>query len=53
MIKTEEENRVALAFVERLMDGDPAKDSHDGILLSHLADEIQAFETKTYDPHHH
>lgn len=46
IIKTEEENTVALTFVERLMDGDPAKDSKEGILLSLLADQIQEFEKR-------
>ena len=46
IIKTDEENRVALAFVERLMDGDPEKDSDEGKLLVLLAEAIQVFETK-------
>lgn len=47
-IQTEEENRVALAFIERLMEGDPKKDSERGMLLKLLAKEIQIFE-KRYD----
>lgn len=46
IIKTEKENRVALAFVERLMESDPEKDSKEGTLLSLLADEIQIFEKR-------
>jgi len=52
IIKNEEENGIALLFVERLMDGDPEKDSKEGLLLSLLAEEIQLFE-KRYDiPRH-
>jgi antitoxin component HigA of HigAB toxin-antitoxin module len=48
IIKTEEENKVALAFVERLMEDDPEKDSEEGKLLCLLADAIVIFE-KRYD----
>jgi antitoxin component HigA of HigAB toxin-antitoxin module len=48
IIKTEEENKVALAFVERLMEGDPEKDSKEGQLLNLLSDAIVVFE-KRYD----
>jgi hypothetical protein len=34
LIQTEEENRVALLFVERLMQGDPPRDSKEGNLPS-------------------
>lgn len=46
IIKTQEENEVALAFVERLMADDPEKDSKEGLLLSLLADQIQIFEKR-------
>lgn len=46
IIKTEQENKVALAFIERLMEGDPEKDSKEGQLLSLLSDEIQVFEKR-------
>ena len=46
IIKTEEENVVALAFVERLMDGDPEKGSKEGTLLTLLAEQIQTFEKR-------
>lgn len=48
IIKTEKENAIALAFVERLMDGDPTKNSKEGRLLRLLAEAIQIFE-KRYD----
>lgn len=48
IIKTDEENKVALAFLERLMDGDPEITSEEGKLLSLLADAIGIFEKK-YD----
>ncbi len=44
IIKTEEENSVALDFIQRLMEIDPEKDSKEGMLLSLLADEIVLFE---------
>lgn len=46
IIETEEENKVALAFVERLMDSEPEKGSEDGTLLSLLADKIVLFEKR-------
>jgi antitoxin component HigA of HigAB toxin-antitoxin module len=46
IIKTAKENKVALAFVERLMDGDPEKDSKEGKLLNLLAEVIQIFEKR-------
>jgi antitoxin component HigA of HigAB toxin-antitoxin module len=48
MIQTEEENRVALVFIERLMDSDPTRGSKQGQLLKLLAEEIEAFEKRTY-----
>lgn len=48
IIKTEEENKVALDFVERLMSSDPEKDSKEGKLLALLSEQIQTFE-KRYD----
>lgn len=48
IIKTEEENRVALAFVKRLMEGDPEKESEQGQLLNLLARQIQIFEKEHY-----
>lgn len=46
LIKTEEENKVALAFLERLMDEDPEKDSKEGRLLNLLVEHIQVFEKR-------
>jgi len=48
IIKTEKENKVALVLVERLMDGEPEKDSKEGQLLNLLVEQIQVFE-KRYD----
>lgn len=48
IIKTDEENRVALLLVERLMDGDPERDTKEGQLLCLLAEAIQVYEKK-YD----
>lgn len=48
LIKTEKENKVALAFIERLMDGDPGKYSKQGRLLLLLAEAVEVFE-KRYD----
>ena len=48
IIKTAEENRVALGLIERLMDGDPAKDTEEGKLLTLLASAVVIFERK-YD----
>ena len=48
IIKTDKENKVALAFVERLMTIDPSARSKEGRLLSLLAEAIQNFEKK-YD----
>lgn len=49
IIHTEEENAVALKLVERLMEGDPDKESDEGRLLCLLADAIQLFEERRYD----
>jgi antitoxin component HigA of HigAB toxin-antitoxin module len=46
IIKTEKENKVALALVERLMLGDPAKNSKEGKLLNLLVEVIQIFEKR-------
>ena len=46
IIKTEKENNVALAFVERLMNYDPEPLSKEGQLLSLLAEEIEIFEKR-------
>jgi antitoxin component HigA of HigAB toxin-antitoxin module len=46
IIETADENGVALAFVARLIDGDPEKDSKQGQLLSLLAEQIQIFEKR-------
>lgn len=46
IIKTEKENKIALTFAERLMRGDPSKNSKRGRLLVLLAEEIQIFEKK-------
>lgn len=48
IIKNEEENKVALAFLERLMEGDPEIGTDRSHLLSLLATEIQIFERR-YD----
>lgn len=48
MIQTEEENRVALRMVERLMDLDPMPDSYEGMMLGALVKEVKKFEDKTY-----
>jgi antitoxin component HigA of HigAB toxin-antitoxin module len=50
VIKTEKENKVALAFVERLMTGDPAKNSKEGKLLNLLAEAIEIFEKRYASP---
>lgn len=50
IIKTEEENKVALAFVQRLMEGDPERDSKEGQLLRLLAEVIQIFERRYDSP---
>lgn len=46
IITTDEENKVALSFVERLMENDPQADTDDGNLLKLLALEIQEYEKK-------
>ncbi len=48
LIRSDTENKVAISFVSRLMDGDPPKDSENGILLMGLARHIQIYERK-YD----
>ena len=50
IIKTERENKVALAFVKRLMDSDPEKESKEGMLLLLLAEAIQMFEKRYTNP---
>lgn len=50
IIKNEKENKIALAFVERLMKNDPSKNSKKGKLLMLLVEQIQTFE-KRYDTH--
>ena len=52
IIKTEKENKVALAFVERLMDGDPTRNSKEGKLLRLLAEVIEIFEERYSFTHH-
>lgn len=48
LIKTEEENNIALRFVERLMKNDPEPQSKEGVLLSFLVEHVRVFE-KRYD----
>lgn len=50
IIKTDEENMVALELVERLIDIDPEPNTKEGQLLELLAEQIQEFEKK-YDLH--
>lgn len=51
IIKTEKENKVALTFIERLMDGDPNPKTKEGRLLSLLSDAVVIFE-KRYNQTH-
>lgn len=51
IIKTDRENNVALAFVSRLMEGDPEPLSKEGQLLSLLAEVVEIFEKRYDHPH--
>ena len=45
---TNEEHKIALVEIERLMESDPSKDSAEGMLLAQLAEKVQKHETAVY-----
>ena len=48
IIKNDDENKICLDEISRLMDGDPEKDSKEGVLLNVLATVVEAYEKKHY-----
>ncbi len=48
LIRTLEENHVALLIVERLMEGDPAPESEQGKFLLFMVGAVKEYEDKKY-----
>lgn len=53
LITNDEENRMALVFIERLMDENPHKASREGILLRYLTDQVIKYELKYTEKEKH
>jgi len=48
VIQNDEENQFCLDKISELMDGDPERDSKEGVLLRLLATVVEAYEKKHY-----
>lgn len=48
VIENDEQNQICIDKISELMDGDPAKDSKEGVLLRVLATVVEAYEKKHY-----
>ncbi len=48
LIKSPLENKIAIVFISRLMDGDPESDSEQGKFLLYLSKHVKIYEDKMY-----
>ena len=48
IIQNDDQNQICLDEISRLMDGDPAKNSKEGVLLNVLATVVEAYEKKHF-----